>query len=144
MEFEIKTFNELDASELYEILRARAEVFSIEEGIHYLDMDGVDYDALHCFIRDGKRIVAYMRAYSEGNGGAIKLGRVLTTLRGAGYGKELLTRSLPLIRTRTGCGVFTLDSQEHAVGFYLKLGFCITSETFLEAGVPHVKMELSL
>ena len=34
-----------------------------------------------------------------------------------------------------------LESQEHAKGFYEKLGYEQKGETFEEVGIPHVKME---
>ena len=43
---EVKTFDELTSKEVYEILKARAEVFVVEQNIVYQDMDDIDYDAL--------------------------------------------------------------------------------------------------
>ncbi|MBV0915398.1 GNAT family N-acetyltransferase [Apilactobacillus sp. HBW1] len=34
-----------------------------------------------------------------------------------------------------------IDAQAHAVGYYEKGGFKITSEPFIEAGIDHIKME---
>ena len=36
----------------------------------------------------------------------------------------------------------TMDAQKHAVGFYEKFGFKVTSDEFLEEQVVHVVMEL--
>lgn len=36
-----KKFEELDIAELYEILKARTEIFIMEQNIHYQDMDNV-------------------------------------------------------------------------------------------------------
>lgn len=47
-----KEFEELDIAELYEILKARAEIFIMEQNIHYQDMDNVDYKSLHCFFME--------------------------------------------------------------------------------------------
>ena len=41
--FVIKKFDELSGREVYEILKARSTVFMMEQNIHYLDMDDVDY-----------------------------------------------------------------------------------------------------
>lgn len=43
MELTAKHFDELTTTELYEILRARFEIFVIEQECVYLDVDGVDY-----------------------------------------------------------------------------------------------------
>ena len=55
MRFIAKTFDELTTKELYEILKARAEIFVVEQNIKYVDMDDVDYKSFHCFLEnDGK------------------------------------------------------------------------------------------
>lgn len=37
-----KKFDELTTTELYEILKARAEIFIMEQNINYQDMDDID------------------------------------------------------------------------------------------------------
>ena len=76
MEFISKTFPELSAKEIYEILKARMEVFLLEQNIVCLDIDGVDYDALHVFLWENDMVVAYLRAFRYDD--AVKIGRVLT------------------------------------------------------------------
>ena len=49
MDFFAKRFDELSTTELYEILKARSEIFVMEQNIHYQDMDDVDCRSLHCF-----------------------------------------------------------------------------------------------
>ena len=63
MDFYAKTFSELTASEIYEILKARMEVFLLEQNIVCLDIDGVDYDSLHVFFENEGRVEAYFRAF---------------------------------------------------------------------------------
>ena len=140
MNFTVKHFDELSARELYEIVRARQEVFLMEQRIICRDFDGVDYDALHCFLWEGGKVVAYMRAFvSEGE---IRLGRFLTLRRGEGLGRRLMELSLPVVRNRLGCEKITIHAQRHAEGFYEKLGFKTVSEIFLEEGIEHITMEL--
>ena len=56
MKFIAKHFSELSPAELYEILRARAEIFLLEQHIVIQDMDRIDYDCLHCFLwEDGPK-----------------------------------------------------------------------------------------
>lgn len=140
MEFRAKKFHELTNTELYEILRARAEVFVAEQRIVCADPDGEDYRCLHCMMWEGDRLCAYMRAYSYGEGAA-KIGRVLARTRGKGHGTELLNRSLPEIKKEFGCDKLVVSAQTRALGFYEKTGFVTVSEEYLEENVPHVKME---
>ena len=138
-----KYFNELTTTELYEILKARSEIFIMEQNILYQDMDDVDYESLHCFFVEDNKVVAYLRAfYNEDN--VVKLGRVLTLKHGNGIGKDLLEQSLIAIKEKIKCKKICMDAQKYAVGFYEKFGFKVTSEDFLEEGVVHNTMELKI
>ena len=133
-----KFFSELTAREVYEIVRARQEVFLMEQKIICRDFDGVDYDALHCFIeRDGK-VCAYLRAYKSDEG--VKIGRVLTIPHGVGLGKRLMEAAMPKIKKAFGADEIILHSQIQAEGFYEKLGFKRVGDVFLEEGIEHIKM----
>lgn len=138
MNFKSKLFNELSVAELYEIVRARQEIFLMEQRIVCRDFDGVDYDALHCFLWENDKVVAYMRAFMEG--GEIHLGRFLTIRHGEGLGRRLMESALPVIREHFGCEEVSFHAQKHAEGFYLKLGFKTVSDVFLEEGIEHVMM----
>ncbi len=140
-----KLFSELSASELYEIIKARFQVFVLEQKIMYQDLDDVDYRSLHVYYeRDGK-VSAYLRAFeSDTEPGTVQIGRMLTVDRGAGLGLGLLRDGLLEIRKRFYPQKVTLDAQSQTVGFYEKVGFTVSSEEFIEAGIPHIKMTLEL
>ena len=140
MRFAAKTFDELTTAELYEILKARAEIFITEQHIEYVDEDDVDYHSLHCFCQDGRRVTAYLRAYYI-DGDTVKIGRVLTVTHGVGMGLKLMRESMRVIPERLPCKTICMDAQKHAVGFYEKCGFHVTSDEFLEEGIVHVGME---
>ena len=138
--YKAKTFSELTAAEVYEILKARSKVFQFEQNIHYLDEDDVDYNCLHCFFEESGKVTAYLRAYIEDE--QIKLGRVLTITHGKGLGKRLMGLAVKSVREYFGKRTIIIDAQKHAEEFYKKLGFVTTSGEFLEEGIVHVKMEL--
>lgn len=147
MQLIAKSFDELTCDEVYEILRARCEVFNMEQNIHYTDPDGVDKRALHCFFWEDDKVAAYLRAYLDVDGDekAVKVGRVLTRVRGQGVGRALMERSMDAIKKwQPHCRVITMDAQRHAEGFYAKLGFLTVSDVFMEEGVEHVKMQKEL
>lgn len=143
MKLTVKRFNELTTDELYEILKARSEIFIIEQNIHYQDIDDSDYDSLHCFFMNDNKITAYLRAFYKDEN-TVKIGRVLTIKHGNGIGRELLEQSLTAIREKMKCKKICVDAQKHAVGFYEKFGFKVTSDDFFEEGVLHNAMELEL
>ena len=138
IKFIVKSFDELTARELYEIVRARQEIFLMEQNIVCRDFDGVDYEALHCFLWEDDRVVAYMRAFMRE--GEIHLGRFLTVRHGEGLGRRLMADALPVVKAKFGCESITFHAQRHAEGFYQKLGFVTVSDVFLEEGIEHVIM----
>ncbi len=140
-----KEFSELSTKELYEILKARAEIFIMEQNIRYQDMDNIDYESLHCFFMEDNKVVAYLRAfYKDSSRTVVKIGRVLTLEHGKGIGKDLMRQSLEAIKTKMKCKKICMNAQKHAVCFYEKFGFVTTSDDFLEEGVVHVVMELNI
>lgn len=143
MDLITKYFKDLSATEIYEILKSRSEIFMLEQKIHCQDMDDMDYESLHCFFVEGNRVSAYLRAFiTEEN--TVKIGRVLTLSHGKGIGKELLEKSLVAIKEQLSCNKVIVSAQEQAIGFYKKIGFTVVSDIFLEEGIPHAKMELEL
>ncbi len=144
MKFFSKNFNELTTKELYEIIKARMEIFVVEQKILYQDLDDIDYNSLHCFILDdNNKVLACLRAYYIDKK-TIKIGRVLTIEHGKGLGKELMVKSLDIIKKTMDYTKICITAQKYAVGFYEKYGFVVTSDDFLEEGIVHVKMELNL
>jgi len=141
----IKTFQELDTKELYEILKARASIFIMEQNINYQDMDDIDYKSIHFFYMENDKVVAYLRAfYKDDDKEIVQIGRVLTLEHGKGLGKKLIENSLPEIKKRLPYKKIMMDAQTHAISFYEQFGFDVTSEEFLEEGIMHVQMELEL
>lgn len=141
MEFKAKFFDELTTRELYGIVQARTEIFLLEQKIICQDFDGVDYGALHCFLEQDGKVMAYLRAYRV-EGGDVKIGRVLSITHGIGLGTRLMREAVGAIREKMGDGGIVLNAQAHAEGFYRRLGFQTASPAFLEEGIPHVKMVL--
>ena len=57
----IKSFEELNKAELYQIIQLRIAVFIVEQDCPYPDLDGMDQDAQHLWIEDAGEIVCYLR-----------------------------------------------------------------------------------
>ena len=141
MDIRIKPFECLSAAEIYEILRARAEIFVAEQKITCPDPDGIDYDSLHCFIMENGRAIACLRAFTVEDG-TVKIGRVVTLTHGQGHGALLMNESIPKIKEHFGCKKIVVSAQTQAEGFYKKCGFTTVSDEYMEDGIPHVKMEM--
>lgn len=155
---QIKPFAELSAPELYEILKSRFSVFVLEQGIRYLDEDGIDLAATHIALRRKGQVVAYARLYElpEDNIPAfdargqlipqpriLRAGRMLTTERGKGFARLLMLHLIAEAK-RQGAGILRLHAQQQAVPFYRHFRFRTLGEPFIEAGLPHILMERKL
>ena len=145
MQIIFKKFNELTTKELYEILKARAEIFIKEQNINYQDMDNIDYGAYHCFIMENDKVIAYLRAFHANNKtDELQVGRVLTLEHGKGVGKCLMEGFLNEIKKLPNIKKITMHAQKHAVGFYEKFNFKTIGQEFMEEGIVHITMTLDL
>ena len=143
MDFIAKRFSELTPAELYEILKSRTEVFLLEQNIVCQDMDDVDYDCLNCFLFDGKRAVACLRAFLSGDG-EVTIGRVVSIVHKKGLGRELMQKSIEEVKKHFPCNKIVVHAQTQAEGYYEKMGFVTVSDEFMEENIPHVMMEMKL
>ena len=138
-----KAFSELSLTELFEIVRARFEVFVGEQHILEPEYDDVDYRSIHLFIQDGKKVIAYARLFQGDTPGQWHLGRMLTTRRKQGLGAAIVDAAKEYVCEQGGSSIL-LHSQVQAQGFYEHQGFGVCSEVFEEAGIPHVLMFANL
>ena len=137
----IKTFKQLTVDELYELLRVRTEVFVVEQDCVYQDMDGDDKEAIHVWLTEGDKVVALARVCPAGvHLPTISIGRVITTVRGKGYGKQIMLAAIDVAVDHFGATSIDIEAQEYAKGFYESVGFKQTSDTFMLDGIPHIKM----
>ena len=138
----IKSFEELTVDELYELLRVRSEVFVVEQNCVYQDMDGDDKEAIHVWITEGDKVVALARVCPAGvHLPTISIGRVITTVRGKGYGKQIMLAAIDVAVERFGATLIEIEAQEYAQAFYEKVGFRKVSDTFMLDNIPHIRMQ---
>ncbi len=112
----------------------------LEQGILCLDMDGLDYKALHVFSQEKGEVSAYLRAVPLSLD-TVKIGRVLTLKRRQGVGKRMMVFAEGEIMKRFAPERIVIDAQVTAVPFYLSCGYTVISEEFMEEGKAHRKME---
>ena len=140
VKMQIKTFLELSAADLYEILKARFNVFVCEQHIIYLDEDNLDFQAVHFSLIRGGLVIAYTRLFPDAQPGVMRIGRMLTLERGKGLGKYLMAQMTAYAQSQ-GATKLRLHAQTQAVPFYEHLGFRTVGDTFIEADIPHILME---
>ncbi len=140
MELCVKKFDELTPDELYEILKARVDVFVVEQNCPYRELDDVDKSAYHIYVKDEEALVAYLRVYNDGD---VRIGRVLSLRRRQGLGTKVLKEGIRLAKEIYAADKIVIEAQTYARELYEKLGFMQVSEKFLEDGIEHIRMELT-
>ena len=136
-----KPFLELTTDELYGLLRVRSEVFVVEQNCIYQDLDNDDQKAIHLWLTLGDKIVALARICPAGTHMTeISIGRVITTERGKGYGKQIMHHAIDAAIDYFGATQIDIEAQEYAKGFYEGVGFRQSSVSFMLDGIPHIKM----
>ena len=136
-----KTFQELTTDELYELLKVRSEVFVVEQNCVYQDMDDDDQRSIHLWLTMADKLVALARVCPAGTHmKEISIGRVITTERSKGYGKQIMLHAIDVAIEHFGATLIDIEAQEYAKGFYEGVGFKQSSETFILDGIPHIKM----
>lgn len=120
----------------------RSRVFIEEQHVpRDLEWDGLDDTADH-FIALNEMGVSLGTARLLETG---QIGRmaVLPEHRSKGIGRQLLDAAVAHAVSKGARRVF-LHAQQHAEGFYRKAGFLPTGVEMMEAGIPHVEMEMVL
>ena len=136
-----KWFHELTPGELYAILKARVDVFVVEQNCPYADLDGLDQDAIHVWLEDQDGLAAYLRVLRPGvEHECMALGRILTLRRGRGLGRLILEAGIDVAEGFFGSEHIYIEAQTYARGFYEKMGFRRVSEEFMIDGIPHIRM----
>lgn len=151
-EIRIKAFNELNISELYEIVKARYEVFACEQEITCEnDFDDKDKECIHLFVIDNEngyeKVVGYCRLLPPGlSYDDASIGRVLVLkeYRGKGLAREMMIKAINEIEKNYKVNKITLSAQCYIKELYKSVGFKEVSEQYEEAGIPHVKMRFEI
>jgi ElaA protein len=138
-EVRFATFDQLDTTTLYALLRLRVDVFVVEQNCPYPELDGRDTEpgTWHAYSGEDGAPAGYLRIMEEPDGGA-RIGRVcvVASQRGSGLARRLMAAALE----RVGDRPCVLDAQSHLAGFYASLGFEPDGPEFVEDGIPHIPM----
>lgn len=104
------------------------------------EWDGRDDACVHLLAYLDDRPVGTARLLPDGHIGRVA---VLEAGRGLGIGAQLMRAAIDAAH-QAGHREVVLDAQVHALPFYQKLGFEVFGPEFLDAGIPHRSMRLSL
>lgn len=129
-----------DASEALRYIRET--VFMQEQNVpEELEWDGEDENAIHLLASDKEgNPIGCARILADGHIGRMA---VLKEWRNRGVGQALLSHAIEAVQ-EMGCSQAFLDAQTYAIPFYEKAGFIASGDEFMDAGIPHRHMTLTL
>ena len=142
----IKTIKSVWPNNELEISKIRKEVFILEQNVpEEMEWDEFDQESLHWLVMLNKKPIATARIRSVSNK-KVKIERlaVLKNNRREKIATNLMNEIIEYIKNRRSSSTITLNAQTEALNFYDKLGFKKIGDTFIEAGIEHIKMELNL
>ncbi|MFY8273162.1 GNAT family N-acetyltransferase [Pseudoalteromonas sp. SSDWG2] len=140
-----KTFSELNTHELFTLMRARVDVFVVEQNCPYPELDDADIDSQTVHIMgyvDGT-LAAYARCLQKQE--KVAIGRVLCVenMRGKGLATALMGQALAVCAHYFPKQQVMLSAQTYLIDFYSQLGFSTQGERYLEDGIEHQDMLLT-
>ena len=124
-----------------ELRAIRTRVFIEEQGVAPdFEWDELDASAVHLLAMQNNQPIACLRIIDFH-----KIGRmaVLKDWRGMGLGYALLLEAVNVCKNYGNKSIH-LSAQTHAIGFYRKAGFKVTSNEYCDVHIPHVDMQLDL
>jgi len=124
-----------EASEIRRVVFIEEQRVPLEE-----EWDGRDGDCHHFLALLEGRPVGTARLLPDAHIGRVA---VLAEARGSGIGAALMHAAIDAAH-RKGHPAVELAAQTHALAFYARLGFTAFGDEFLDAGIPHRNMRLSL
>ena len=141
---------DLATSELYAVLAARQQVFTVEQHCAFQDADGHDLAAWHLLgwtaAIAAPALAAYLRILDPGSKYAEpSIGRVLTVPphRGTGVGRVLMEEGVARCRAAWPGQPIRIAAQQRPEAFYVSLAFQTVSPPYIEDGIAHVDMMLA-
>lgn len=123
------------------------DAFSVRYTVFVEEQNVPAEEEIDKYEQESVHVVAYDNNIPVGAGrmrkgsGFIKVERicVLAAYRKTGAGRYIM-RAIETIGKEQQFTEAKLHAQTQAVPFYEKLGYTITSDTFIDAGIPHVAM----
>lgn len=132
---------------LFAYLRLRSDVFVVEQGCAYPDLDDHDLVAWHLTGTDSAgRLLAVARLLPPGEKyEEPSLGRVAVApaARGTGAGHLLVDEALRKSAAEYRGRGHRIQAQAYLERFYASHGFEPAGEVYVEDGIPHIDMTLS-
>jgi len=140
-------WEQLERDQIYAVLKARVDIFVVEQECPYPEIDGKDPAAWHLLVYDGHVsdavLLAYARVFAPGDYyDEPAVGRILTTPtgRGRGLARPLMAECHRFVEARFATRAVRLNGQAYLKDFYESLGYRPVRGPYDEDGIPHYEM----
>lgn len=132
--------------DIAQCLALRHAIFIVEQGVSEAEeRDGQDDLCTHVLARaDGQAVGTARVNWSLTGIAKIQRVCVAADFRDRGVGGTIMRFIIAHVRKTGRASVIRLGSQTHALDFYRKLGFSEFGEIYMDAGIPHRDMEMTL
>ncbi|MSQ80357.1 MAG: GNAT family N-acetyltransferase [Candidatus Methylopumilus sp.] len=135
---QIDIANWIDAYDALKMIRQK--VFIEEQKVPIdLEWDGIDERAIHFLAYQDGKVIGCARGMVSND--SLQLGRmaVLKEMRHQGVGRALIEKVMLTAKVNHLKSI-AISAQCHAINFYMKFGFKIMSEIYLDVNIPHRDM----
>ena len=140
MKVEYVNFSDLTKNQFFEILNLRIRIFVVEQQCPYQELDEIDLISDHVFGSVSNKIISVGRVYKKED--TVFIGRIAVdaTFRKKGYAKDLMHFIIGAVKNKYSEDKMELSAQKYLLDFYKSLGFKAVGNTYLEDGIPHIRM----
>ena len=143
-------FSQLSVDQLYDVMKLRVDVFVVEQNCAYAELDEKDRhkQTRHLIAyNDHGEVMAYARILAPGiSYPDVSIGRVIVAqhARGLGVAHTLMRKAIQVSSQYWPSQNIQIGAQEHLQAFYQQQGFAPVSEVYLEDGIAHLDMLLTI
>ena len=133
-------FKQLNIDQLYDILQFRIDIYVVEQGWRYQDLDNIDKHSHHVTLKQDNEIIGVSRLYEME--GSAWIGRMLVNkqFRRQKFGTQLMEYNINACQQLFPDQDIRLLSPLSIKQFYENHQFQISGDIFHDEGVPYVEM----
>lgn len=122
--------------------KLRETVFIHEQEIaQSTEWDGNDTNRAHVLVCDNEGVGGCGRVKTSDRTAKLERICVRKEKRNNGIGSTVVNALEAVASQQTDVETFRMSAQQETVDFYMKHGYFVVSEPYLEAGIPHVDMK---
>ncbi len=138
----VKITRAISEADIAACMHIRRKVFIEGQGVpEEIEADGKENECDHYILKIDGFAAGTARVRYLGEKSKIQRVAILDEYQGKGFGKKLMEYMMDKICNEGKAEIMALSAQSHAISFYESLGFIVSSEEYMEAGILHKDMQ---